>query len=102
MLMDEYHCDDDYEPQPPRQQSRVYQFSRDNYNRSNDNSVNDLFREIKNVFSGLVGSAQRSATESGNNNYNEFSYMLMIFLLKAGLYFCLKEAYRKGFDFANL
>jgi hypothetical protein len=102
LLLDEYHVDDDEGLPPPRQQSKVYQFSSNNYSRSNDNPVDDLLKEIKNIFLGIGSSAKRSASNSNNENFTEFSFMLVVFLLKAGLYFCLKEAYSRGFDFTNL
>lgn len=99
LLMDQYHLGDaDADLPPPR---RVYQFK--NYsNDSRDSFANDLFSEIKNIFTEIAGSAKRSSDKVENENLNEFTFMAIVFLLKAGLYFSLKAAYARGFDFANL
>jgi hypothetical protein len=101
LLMDRYHLsDEDTDLPPPRQQqSRIYQFNSRN---TASDPINDLFREVKSIFTGLAGSAKRSCDKTEDENLNEFALMALVFLLKAGLYFSLKTAYKKGFDFANL
>lgn len=101
ILLNEYQVEDEEKYEPPRQQSRVFQFDRNRCNTVND-PVNDLLKEVKNIFGGIAGSSQRSVNKDSNDNLTEFSLMLMVFLLKAGLYFSLKSAYSRGFDFANL
>jgi hypothetical protein len=96
-----YDIDDDGLP-PPRQQSRVFQFNNRNNGSNNNDPVNDLFREIKNIFGGIAGSSKRAADKDSDSDMVEFGFMLLVFLLKTGLYFSLKTAYSKGFDFANL
>ena len=105
-LLDEYHVDDDdnYEPQPQRQQSRVYNFTGNSYHSDSNKAASNLIQEIKDIFGGLSGLAGRSVRKNDidENDLNEFSYMLAAFLCKSALYFLLKSAYSKGYSAVNL
>lgn len=88
--------------QESRQQGRVYQFTSSASNSESDYGTNELLKEIKNIFCGIAKCSKKSSGKIDDDNMSEFGFMAAIFLFKAGLYFLLKTAYSKGFDFANL
>lgn len=98
LCMHHYDIEDE-----PREQRNVYQFARKSYTSDTDSSASDLLKEIRNIFAGIAGSAQKSSNrDHESSNKEEFTFMVAIFLCKTSLYFLLKEAYNKGYDFANL
>jgi hypothetical protein len=72
-----------------------------------DRASSDLLSEVGGIFTSIARSAGTAVRNKGsiitkNKQLNEFSFMLAIFLCKAGLYFLLQNSYNKGYDFSNL
>lgn len=82
----------------PQQQQRSHHY----YGGSNE-----LLDELRGVVSGIADNARvaiRNREEiAANKPYlSEFSFMALIFLAKAGLYFLLKNSSECGFDLRNI
>ena len=108
LLMDEYGLEHDEEygywnRQQRQQGSRIYDLNSGTHTSNNSNAASDLIQEVKDIFEEISGLAGKSINNTEHNeNLDEFSHMLMVFVIKSALYFLLKSAYSKGYDAVNI
>lgn len=89
---------------PPRAQSGYSSYRQ--YSVSSE-PEDQLIKELKSLFRDLANKA-KSGLKNGQNDVlsdervDEFNYMLTSFLLKSALYFVLKGAFEKGYNYNDL
>lgn len=107
-IIDQY-CgpEDDYEDKYSN--SKHYYPKQNNLSSYNslESTSDDLLSEVNGIFKNIARSARgslkaHSSSEEKPSYRSEFTFMAMIFLSKAMLYFLVKDSQQKGYDFSNL
>ena len=104
--------EDDYSEQqryktvstPPRARSDHNEYNR---YRTTLSPEDELIKELKEVFRDISSKARESIRNKqdkliDDERIDEFSYMMMSFLLRSALYFVSKGSFQKGYRFTDL